>query len=151
MRYARHTIKFNVVTSGIPTEHAAGAATQLTHTVEIGREFFHRLPRQFDQRRHMLLTLLDFRLDGVIILRHHATPINLIQSVIQRIDQCLAARWVVEQIVLQIGVALYHPDVAQYLVQHACRTPRLAQAAQLGDQVPCRIAQQTDHDLAIRE
>ena len=89
----------------------------------------------------MLLALFDFRLDGVVVLRHHATPINLIQSVIQRIDQRLAARWVIEQIVLQVGVALHHPDVAQYLVQHACRTPGLAQAAQLCDQVPGRIAQ----------
>ena len=88
----------------------------------------------------MLLALFDFRLDGVVVLRHHATPINLIQSVIQRIDQRLAARRVIEQIVLQVGVALHHPHITQHLVQHPCRAPGIALIAQHQQRVPGRCA-----------
>jgi hypothetical protein len=63
----------------------------------------------------------------------------------------LAALGVVQQVVLQIGVALHHPDVAQHLVQHARRAAGAALLAQLVQQLPGRRAQQADHDLAVGE
>src|SRR6218665_2850521 len=76
---------------------------------------------------------------------------DLAQPVLQRIDQQLAARRVVQQVVLQIGVALHHPDVAQHLVEHAGRAPRAALIAQLVERIPGRRPQQTDHDLPVGE
>ena len=42
-----------------------------------------------------------------------------------------AALRVVEQVVLEVGISLHHPDVAQHLVQHARRAAGAALAAQL--------------------
>jgi hypothetical protein len=44
------------------------------------------------------------------------------QAVLQGIHQQLATRRIVQQIVLQIRIALDHPDVAQHFVEHAGRT-----------------------------
>ena len=99
----------------------------------------------------MLLELTDLGLKRVIVFSHHAPTINLVQSMKQRIDHRLAAGRVVEQVILQIRIATHDPDIAEHFVQHARGTTGLAQAAQLGDQVPCSVAQQANHDLAIRE
>jgi hypothetical protein len=69
----------------------------------------------------------------------------------QRIDQHTAAFGVIEQIVLQIGVALHHPNITQHLVQHACGTPRAALGAQTLQSLPRGLAQQSDHDFSVRE
>ena len=44
--------------------------------------------------------------------------INFGQSVLECLDQQFAALGVVKQIILQIGVATHHPDIAKHLVQH---------------------------------
>ena len=80
-----------------------------------------------------------------------APLLDLAQAVLQRVDQQPAPARVVEQVVLQIGVALHHPDVAQHLVQHARRAAGLALAAQPVQQLPGARAEQADHDLAVGE
>ncbi|CFN67124.1 Uncharacterised protein [Bordetella pertussis] len=70
---------------------------------------------------------------------------------VQRLDQQLAALGVVEQVVLQVGIAPYHPDIAQHLVQHARRTAGAALAAQVADQLPGVFAQQAADDLTVGE
>jgi len=78
-----------------------------------------------------------------------AAAVSPSPSVASTVDQLLAALRVVEQVVLQVGVAAHHPDVAEHLVQHARRAPGLARAAQLVEQLPRRLTQQADHDFAV--
>jgi predicted TIM-barrel fold metal-dependent hydrolase len=68
---------------------------------------------------------------------------------VKRIHQQAAAFRVVQQIVLQVGVALHHPDVAQHLVQHAGRAAGAALVAQLVQRIPGPGAQQADDDFAV--
>ncbi len=73
------------------------------------------------------------------------------QAVAQGIDQQATALGVVQQVVLQIRVAVHDPDVAQHLVEHARRAAGAALLTQLTEQVPGALAQQANHDLAVRK
>ena len=55
---------------------------------------------------------------------------------VQRLDQLGAPARVVEQVVLQVGIALDDPDVAEHLVQHARRAAGAALAAQQAEHLP---------------
>ena len=66
----------------------------------------------------------------------------------QRIDQHAASLGVVQQIVLQIGVALYHPDVAQHFIQHARRASSAAFFTQFVQHLPQHVLQPQLHDLS---
>ena len=85
------------------------------------------------------------------IAGRRAPLLDLGQPVVQRLDQQPAPARVVEQVVLQVGIALHHPDVAQHLVQHARRAAGAALAAQRVQHLPGALAEQADHDLAIGE
>jgi hypothetical protein len=78
-----------------------------------------------------------------------AALLDLGQPVRQRVDQCTAPLGVVEQVVLEIRVALHRPDVAQHLVQHASRAAGAALTAQPRQHLPGALAEQAYHDLAI--
>ena len=58
---------------------------------------------------------------------------------------------IVEQVVLQIRIAIHHPDIAQNLVQHASRAAGAPLVAQLVQHLPGGLAQQADDDFAIRQ
>jgi len=77
--------------------------------------------------------------------------LHLAQAVLQGIHQQLATRRIVQQIVLQIRIALDHPDVAQHFVEHAGRTACAALLAQLVEQFPGFLAEQSDHDFPVGE
>jgi hypothetical protein len=77
--------------------------------------------------------------------------INFGQSVLKRLDQQLAALGIIQQIILQIGIATHHPNIAQHLIKHPRGTARLAFATQIGEQRPCIITQQAAHDFSIGE
>jgi hypothetical protein len=80
-----------------------------------------------------------------------AALLDLGEPVVQGLDQELAALRVVQQVVLQIGIALHDPDVAQHLVKHAGRAAGAALLAQAVQEVPGMRAEHPDHDLAVRE
>ncbi|OIQ71141.1 hypothetical protein GALL_472410 [mine drainage metagenome] len=103
----------------------------------------HRLARCLKQLAHQRIT------PGIV---HRSAPLlHLGQTVLQGLNQQYPAFRVVQQIILQIGVALHHPDVTQHLVQHACRAARAALLAQLVKPVPGGGTQQADDDLAVRK
>ncbi len=79
------------------------------------------------------------------------TALELLQAVVERLDQGIPAVDVVDQVVLQIRVALDHPHIAQHLEQHACRTPGAARAAQVLDQAPVVFAEIANDDLPVGE
>ena len=56
---------------------------------------------------------------------------------------------ITKQVVLQIRVARYHPDIAQYLVKHLRGTASAAFFAQRIDDVPRFISENTQDNLAI--
>ena len=67
------------------------------------------------------------------------------------LDQQALALGILEEVVLQVRIAVDDPDVAQHLEQHARGATGAPLAAQLGEELPHVVAQQADHDLAIRE
>jgi len=71
--------------------------------------------------------------------------------VLQSFYQLLSAAWVVQQVVLQIGIALNHPNITQNFIKHAGRPARAAFVSQLIEQVPGTISQQTNHNFSIGE
>ena len=83
--------------------------------------------------------------------RRRAALLDLAETVVQRLDQLGAPARVVEQVVLQVGVALDDPDVAEHLVQHARRAAGAALAAQEAEHLPGARAEQADDDLAVGE
>ena len=73
------------------------------------------------------------------------------QAVVERVDQLATALGRVQQVVLQVGVALHHPDVAQHLIEHAGGAAGLALGAQQAEHLPGALAQQALDDLAVGE
>ena len=59
--------------------------------------------------------------------------------------------WIVQKIVLQIGIAIDHPDIAEDFVQHACETPATPFRAQFVQQVSRLPTQQANYEFPIRE
>src|SRR5579859_7910278 len=68
------------------------------------------------------------------------------RSLVQRLDELLAALRVVQQIVLQEWIAFDDPDIPQDFVQHPGGAAGPPFTAQLIEQVPSGGAQQTDDD-----
>jgi hypothetical protein len=68
--------------------------------------------------------------------------VDVADAVLQRRDQQAAALAVVEQVVLQVGVAAHHPDVAEHLVEHPGRAAGAALVPQFLDQLPAARAEQ---------
>ncbi len=81
----------------------------------------------------------------------HTPLVDLVQPMMQRLDQRGATTRILEQVVLQVRIALDDPDVAEHLVQHPRRAPGAPLAAQLLEIAPRRRAEQPHHDLAVRE
>jgi len=71
------------------------------------------------------------------------------QAMMQRLDQLPEALRIVEQIVVQVGIAIDDPDVAEHLVQHARRTAGPALGAQFVEDRPGVLAQQADDDFTV--
>ena len=87
--------------------------------------------------------------DGARVFR--PALLDLVQPVPERGDQQPPALRIVEEVVLQVRIALDDPDVAQHLEQHPGGPAGAPLAAQLLQQPPHRLAEQADHDLAVGE
>ncbi len=135
MRHPRQPVELDVVALGNPPQHAQRPLAQRLHALEFRRKIIHRLPRQPQQLRHPRIVL--------------SPVINRIQPMMQRLNQRRTPLGIVQQIILQIRIAIHHPDVAQHLVQHARRTPGAPLAAQGVNHVPSPTAEQTQHNLAV--
>ena len=143
VRDAAEAIKFDVVARRQAGQHPLGLATQRRHLNEgsVKRLYCSTGPSQ-KLADHGIPLGLD--LGGTAFLHFG-------KAMVQGLHQQTPAPGVVQQIVLQVGVALHHPDVAQHLVQHAGRAASAALATQLKQMLPGPAAQQTDHDLPVRE
>ena len=122
MRYAAQAVKLDVVLGSELIQHALGLAAQISH-LDKGFSKLVNSSRGGQQQ------LAYQRISLAVHLRVAALA-DFIQPVVQGVHQLLAAFGVVQQVILQIGVALHYPDIAQYLVQHAGRTAGTALLAQ---------------------
>ncbi len=150
VRHARQAVELDVVLGGHAAEHLLGAAAQVVHLGEFVLEGLDGTARVHDQLLDLAGTLIAFR---VVVrgLVGGAALLDLRQAVIERVDQHLPALGIVEQVVLQVRIAAHHPDVAQHFIQHPRGAASAAFAAQLVEDLPRRLAQQTNDDFPIRE
>jgi hypothetical protein len=151
VRSAVHAVEADVALVRVAAQDRLGALAQVVGFLEFAAEIVHGLARGGQQLLHRAVAHGGA---GRIALAHvdrRAALVDFPEAVMQRVDQLRAALGVVQHVVLQVRVAAHDPDVAQYLVQHACRAPGLARPAQLVEQRPRGFAQQADHDFAIRE
>ena len=149
VRDARKAAERDVVRMRPLREDAAGASAQRGGVRERALEPLNGLLGRGDELR-------DFRVAvGVRCARRlraiGAALFDLSQPMTHRADQKVAALRVVEQIVLQVRVALDNPDVAQHLEEHPRRASGATLAAKLVEDPPHRRTEQPDHDLAIGE
>ena len=140
MGNAGQAVKLDVVLCGQPTEDADDAPAQLRGLVEQIFEGGDRGMRPAQQASNLFVTV---RVIG------HPPLVDLGQAVAQRFDQQTTALRVVKQIVLQIGIALNHPDIAQNLVEHLGGATGAALAPQVRQQTPRVIAQKAADHLTI--
>ena len=80
-----------------------------------------------------------------------ATLFYFMEAVAHRLHQLRPAGRIVKQVILQVGIAVDDPDVAQHLVEHARRAAGAALFAQVEQGQPGLLAQQADDDLPVRQ
>ena len=74
---------------------------------------------------------------------------DLVQTVAHLTHQRGAAFRVLQQVIDQIRIAHDHPNIAQYFKQHSCRTSCFALTAQVLQDLPRFVTQQSDDDFAV--
>ena len=119
MGYTRQAIVLDVVFGGVLAQGLAGVAAQNGHGLQFTLELEHRFFSDGQQFANLGTSVIrvDFHSS---FLDFDPAGINFAQAVRQGFNQGRQALGVVQQVVLQIRVAAYHPDIAQHLEQHAC-------------------------------
>ncbi len=140
VRDARERIEAHVVGARVPFEQSTCAFAQLHGASEILRELMHALAGRLQQLADLAVALDVCRI---------APPLHFVEAMMQSLDEQPATPRVLDEIVLQVRIALHDPDVAEHFVQHARRTPGATLAAQLIQDAPGRGTEQTQDDLAI--
>ena len=143
VRDTAQTVELDVVLGRQPAELAQTATAQLLHLGKAGIESRDSAPCRFQQGAHHAIAR-PVKVGGAPLL-------DFAQAVLQGFHQQPTPFRVIQQIILKIGIALHHPDIAQYLVQHPGRTASTTFIAQLLQGGPCGSAEQADHDLAVRK
>ena len=142
MRHPCVGIEVHVVRPRVPRQRAPGPSAQRGNLREAPLE----APDGFPGGREQLQYLVAARTVGRV-----AALLDLAQAMVQGLDQLAAAFGVLNQVVLEEGIAVDDPDVSQYFVQHARRTAGAPFAAQLVEQAPSLLAEQPDDDFAVRQ
>ena len=124
VRYARQAVEGDVVAVRMRAKVRAARAGAAPRS----RETRPRTRRRRRARASSSVADLGVEFDVGV-----GTPalLDLAQTVAQRVDQQFAPLRIVEQIVLQVRIALDDPDVAQHFEEHARRAPRAPLATQL--------------------
>ncbi len=135
-------VEADIVGARVLEERPPRTLAQRDHLRKVGGESIHGGARGRQQLR-------DFR--RAALLAGIAALFDFVQPVVQGVDELGAALRIVDQIVLQEGVPVHHPDVAQHFVEHARRSAGAPLRAQLDQQLPGGLAEQPDGDLAIGE
>ena len=142
VRHPRVRVEADVVVARVGCKGLARAPAHRLDPAEGGREVIHRSARESEQ-------LADLQVAHGV--GRVAALLDVGQAMVQCLHQQLAPPRVVEQVLLEVRVAPHDPDVAEHLVQHACRASGAALSTQVVEQRPAGGAEQPDHDLAVRE
>ena len=143
MRHARERIELDVVAGRDGAQGPFGSLAQTRHGIKVLFEFSNGCARRAEQLAHLCIALCV----GCLL----TALFHCLQSVLQSADQKIASLGVVEQVILQIGVALHHPDVAQHFIEHAGGAAGASLLAQLFEQFPGPGTEQTQDDFAVRK
>ena len=130
---------------------AHGALAQFAQLAEFVGELGHGAPRRVQQGFHAGAALAGVGVAALGQLGADAALVDFREPVLERLDQRGAALGIVEQVVLQVGIAPHHPDVAQHFVQHARGPAGAALAAQVGQHPPRVLAKQAADDFPVGE
>ncbi len=147
VRHAREAVERDVAGGRVALQRPARHPARLRRRRKPRREAIDGVARRRHEARDAGVAAGVGVREGV----KRTALLDFAEAMAQRIDEELLPRRVVEQVVLQIGIALDDPDVAQHLEQHPRRAARAPLAAQLLQQRPHGRAEQPDHDLAIGE
>ncbi len=120
-------VEADVVGARVLEQRAPRPLAQCDHVREMSGEALHGGARGRQQLRDLGRAAL---VGGIAALLHFTQP------VVQGLDELGAALRIVDQVVLQEGVPIHHPDVAQHFVQHARRSAGAPLRAQLVEQLP---------------
>ena len=150
MRDPRHAIEADVVAGGDARQQPQRAGTQVGGLIEGGAKAVDRGMGEFEQAAHALGTHARPGAVGRLGIGF-AAALDFGQTMSQRLDERRSPARIVEQVVLQEGVALHDPDIAQHLIEHARRAAGATFGAQRLDDVPGFGAEHPQHDLAVGE
>jgi hypothetical protein len=139
---ARESVEADVVGPGMRFERGARPASQFLDSAERLLEVPDRATGELEQAADLCVADRVSRI---------AALLDVAEPVMQGLDEQAAPVRIVEQVLLEVGVAAHDPDVAEHLVQHPGRAARAPFRAQVVEQRPALRAEQADHDLAIRE
>ena len=137
VRDARKAVEADVVRIGDRGQTALHFGTALDELREAVVEAAHGGARLGDEAKHVGIAL------GALA--------NGLEAAAHLAHEQFAALRVHDQVVDQIGIALDRPDVAEHFEEHAGGTAGAARAAKRLNRVPGLFAQETDHNLAVRE
>ena len=153
MRDAGEAVELDVVAVRAAREQAQRFFAQLSRFLELAFEGLDGVIALFQQQGHLEVArgvlrnqFRGHRFFGEVMT---APFFDFGETVAHRLYQLGAPFRIVEQVVLQIGVAVDHPDIAQHLVEHARRTAGAPFLAQVEQRLPRRIAKQADHHLTV--
>ncbi len=142
VRDARERIEADVVAAGVAAERPPRLAPQTVDGGERLLEVRHCAACSFEQAADLGIALAVPAL---------APLVDLVEAVVQGADQHPAAFRVVEQVLLEVRVAVHDPDVAEHLIEHPRGAARPPLGAQLVEHPPAFVAEQADDDFPIRE
>jgi len=139
MRDPRHRIKGDVVPRGVPRKAAQYPLAQSGSLRELLLKERHRFSRPAEQLVH----LRQRRRLGFPAL------FDVCEAMMKCLDQERLTLGIVNQVVLQIGIAFNRPYVTKHFVQHARGSAGAPFLAQGTNEFPPPVAKQADHNLAI--
>ena len=141
MGHPTHGVEFDVVWGGVFAQDSFGAISKFVDHLKLRGKSLDRLLGMVNQLTHQRIAFA--------VQVFGASGVHFAQAVLQSIHQQLAPLGVVQQVVLQIRVALHHPDVTQHFVEHAGRTSGTSFTPQGFQNLPRRVAQQANDDFAV--
>src|SRR5690606_11528992 len=142
VRDAGKSIETDVVVARVTRQQTPRALTQRDRALKPAFERLHRAARRLQELTDLAVAHWVARI---------APALYFAETMMERLDEQAATFGIVDQIVLQIRIALHDPDVAEHFEEHPCRPARAAFGPQLVEHLPDVLAQQPHDDLTIGE
>ena len=135
MGYPRQPVEHNIVRLGDFAQTFQNLPPLLARFVKTAVKTLDRLFRRHNQHIDLRIVVAAFA--------------DFVQTVAHFAHQRGAAFRMLQQIINQIRIAHDHPNIAQYFKQHPRRTSSFPLTAQVLQNLPRPVAQQSDDDFAV--